>query len=154
MLKISLINIGEIKDKSLISLMNEFKKRLQRYIDFEEITISNSRLNQLEEIKKDETAKIIAKIKKDYYVILLDIKGKQIDSDNFAKLIKDQQDFNKGKICFIIGGSNGISKAIDKFVDYRLSFSKFTFPYALFRVVLLEQIYRACKINANEKYHK
>ena len=154
MLKISLINIGEIKDKSLISLMNEFKKRLQRYIDFEEITISNSRLNQLEENKKDETAKIIAKKKKDYYVILLDIKGKQIDSDNFAKLIKDQQDFNKGKICFIIGGSNGISKAIDKFVDYRLSFSKFTFPYALFRVVLLEQIYRACKINANEKYHK
>ncbi len=154
MLKICLITVGTIKDNNLIMLINDFKKRLKHYVDLNEIVVSNSKLNNSPDAMKFETEKIMAKIPKDYYTVLLDITGKKINSVDFAKFLKDQQDFKQAKIVFIIGGSNGVLKTFKQQVNLRWSFSDLTFPYAIFRLMLLEQIYRGCKINNNEKYHK
>ena len=87
------------------------------------------------------------------FIVLLDIKGNKINSVELAKLI-DKTFISYPKITFIIGGSNGVTKKIEDIANYRLSFSDLTFPHGLFRGVLLEQIYRSCKINNNESYHK
>ncbi len=154
MLKISLITIGTIKNTNLTALINDFKNRLKHYVELNEVIIQNSKLTNEKEVIKIETKKIIEKIPKDYYVILMDIKGKKISSNTFADLLKEHQDFKKGKIVFIIGGSYGVDQEIKKMANLKLSFSDLTFPFAVFKFILLEQIYRACKINNNEKYHK
>ena len=96
---------------------------------------------------------ILKILNKSDYNILLDISGNELDSISFAKRINDIQ-MNNSNITFIIGGSNGVMDELRDIVNYRLSFSKMTFPHQLFRVILLEQIYRAYKINNNEEYHK
>ncbi len=154
MLNISLITVGTIKNPDLISMINDFKKRLKHYLNLNEIVIPNSKLNNETDIIKIESQKIIAKIPENNYVILMDIQGRKITSPNFAKLLKEHRDFQKAKITFIIGGSYGVSQELKKIVHAKLSFSDLTFPFAIFRLLLLEQIYRACKINHNEKYHK
>lgn len=144
---IDLICLGKIKEEYLKNLINDYEKRINKYL---KLTIKE--LPDSENILEEEE-RIIKNIDNKSYKVLLDIQGKKIDSIELATLI-DKTFISYPKITFIIGGSNGVTDKIKNLVDYRLSFSDMTFPHGLFRGVLLEQIYRSCKINNHESYHK
>ena len=144
---IKIICLGKIKEDYLISMIEDYKKRINKYHKLEIIELKDE--NDLEKEKKS----IEKYISNQYYVIVLDIDGKNIDSVSLSNKIEET--FNHyGTITFIIGSSYGIHKDIKEKADYRLSFSKMTFPHGLFRAILLEQIYRSFKIMNNETYHK
>ena len=149
---IKIICIGKIKEKYFQDAILEYKKRISKYTNIEIVELPDSSFD----IKKNlltEYNSIIKVFNKNDYNILLDINGEELDSISFAKKIENIQ-IHSSNITFIIGGSNGVLDELKNIVNYRLSFSKMTFPHQLFRVVLLEQIYRAYKINNNEEYHK
>lgn len=149
---IKIICIGKIKESYLKEAINEYKKRISKYTNIEIIELDDYNYD----VKKTlltEYNSIIKIMNTSDYNILLDITGKEIDSVSFAKKINDTLTINSN-ITFIIGGSYGVLDELRDKVDYRLSFSPMTFPHQLFRVLLLEQIYRAYKINNNEEYHK
>ncbi len=144
---IRIICLGKIKEEYLNKMIEDYKKRISRYHKIEIIELKDT--NNLEEEKNN----IIKQINNQDYVIALDIDGEQIESVKFAEKI-DNIFLTNGTIDFIIGSSYGLHQDVKKRADYRLSFSKMTFPHGLFRAVLLEQIYRAFKIQNNETYHK
>ena len=149
---IKIICIGKIKEKFYQEAINEYKKRISKYTNIEIIELPDYNYD----VKKtmiSEYQGIMKILNKSDYNILLDISGNQIDSISFAKKINDTLIVNSN-ITFIIGGSLGVVDELRNIVDYRLSFSVMTFPHQLFRIILLEQIYRAFKINNNEEYHK
>ena len=149
---IKIICIGKIKENYLKEAILEYKKRISKYTNIEIIELNDYNYD----IKKallSEYNEINKVINWNDYNILLDIGGLEIDSVSFAKKINDVLIVNSN-ITFIIGGSYGVLDELKNKVNYRLSFSKMTFPHQLFRVLLLEQIYRAYKINNNEEYHK
>ena len=148
---IKIICVGKIKEKYFVSAINEYLKRLSKYVKIDIVEIKDEA--RAEVALKIEGEKILSKIKDDEYVIALDIAGEKISSIDFAKKI-DKVFNNNSKLTFVIGGSYGLSQEVKKRSNYLLSFSKMTFPHQLFRVILLEQIYRAYKINNNESYHK
>ena len=143
---IKIICVGKIKESFYRNAIDEYMKRLSKYhkVVIDEIVDSN--------IDKEKEF-ILRHINKKDYIITLEIEGNQIDSKKFADLI-DKTMINNSNITFIIGGSYGLHDDIKKLADYKLSFSKMTFPHQLFRVILLEQIYRCFKIINNETYHK
>ena len=149
---IRIVCIGKIKEKFYQDAINEYKKRISKYTNIEIIELPDYNYD----IKKtmiSEYQGIMKVLNKSDYNILLDISGNQIDSVSFAKKINDTLIINSN-ITFIIGGSYGVVDELRNIVDFRLSFSIMTFPHQLFRVILLEQIYRAFKIKNNEEYHK
>ena len=149
---IKIICVGKIKEKFFEEAILEYKTRISKYTNIEIIELHDYSFN----IKKTITSEyndIMKVLKKSDYNILLDINGNEMDSIAFAKKINDTLIINSN-ITFIIGGSFGVSDELRKVVDYRLSFSKMTFPHQLFRIILLEQIYRAFKIINHEEYHK
>lgn len=149
---IKIVCIGKIKEEFYKEAINEYKKRISKYTNIEIVELPDYSFD----IKKTmlmEYNSIIKVLNKNDYNILLDISGNELDSISFAKKMNDTLN-NNSNITFIIGGSNGVLDELRDFVNYRLSFSKMTFPHQLFRVILLEQIYRAYKINNNEEYHK
>lgn len=149
---IKIVCIGKIKENFYKDAINEYKKRISKYTNIEIIQLDDYSFD----IKKSmllEYNSIIKVLNKNDYNILLDIKGVELDSVSFAKKINDRL-IENSNITFIIGGSNGVLDELREKVDFCLSFSKMTFPHQLFRVILLEQIYRAYKINNNEEYHK
>lgn len=148
---IKIICVGKIKEKYFTLAINEYLKRLSRYTKIKIVEIPDEA--NVEKVLKIEGDKILSKINSDEYVIALDIVGERLSSLEFAKKI-DKVFNTNSKLTFIIGGSYGLSQDIKKRSNYLLSFSKMTFPHQLFRVILLEQIYRAYKINNNESYHK
>ena len=107
-----------------------------------------------EAVKKSEGKEILKKIKKDDYCITLEIKGKQLSSEQFAEKFSELALAGRSSIAFVIGGSLGLSQEVSARADFKLSFSPMTFPHQMMRVVLLEQVYRCFKINNNETYHK
>lgn len=141
---IKIITVGQIKEKYLQDAINEYKKRLSKYTNIEVIEVKAIKL-EAEKIKKH--------INDRDYIVTLEIEGKQMTSVEFANKI-DNILIENSNIDFIIGGSYGLSDDIKNMSRLHLSFSKMTFPHQLFRVLLLEQIYRAYKINNNESYHK
>lgn len=144
---IKLIVLGKLKEKYLTDLVNDYYKRINKYHKLELIELKD--LENLEE----EAKNILKYIGINDYVITLEIEGKTLTSEDFSKIIDDI--FIKyGTITFIIGSSQGLHQSIKKRSNLALSFSSFTFPHGLFRGILLEQIYRAFKINNNESYHK
>lgn len=152
MLKINIIAIGKIKEKYIIDGIAEFSKRLSKYINLNIIELQEE-VDNSTAIKK-ESDKILAYLSKTKsYNILLDLKGKFIDSIELSNKLFDLT-LNYSEISFIIGGSRGVSKEVKEKADYLLAFSKLTFPHQLFRLILLEQIYRAICISKNIKYHK
>ena len=159
-MKLTIISVGKIKEKFFIEAMKEYTKRLSKYCKLVEIVIPNERANEnfsiseIEQAKIKEGQKILNKIPKNSYLIVLDIKGKQLSSEELAKKIKTLGIDGMSDLTFIIGGSNGLSNEVLDIANFKLSFSKMTFPHQLFKVILLEQIYRAFKINAGETYHK
>ena len=143
---IKLICVGKIKEKYLTELILDYSKRINKYHKFNIIEVKDRNI-------EDESKEIIKNIGKNEYVVALAIEGKQMNSLEFANFISDT--FNHYScITFIIGGSDGILDNIKNAANMRLSFSKMTMPHGLFRGVLLEQVYRAFKINNNETYHK
>ncbi len=148
---IKIICVGKIKEKYFTLAAEEYLKRLSKFSKVEVIEVMDEA--NVEKALKIEGDKILSKIKEDEFVIALDINGESLSSMDFAK--KMNRIFNNNsKITFIIGGSYGLSKDVKKRSNYLLSFSKMTFPHQLFRIILLEQIYRSYKINNNESYHK
>lgn len=149
---IKIVTVGKIKEKYLIDGINEYFKRLSKYtkVSLIEVPDENFDINKTLETEKNNILKYINN--KDY-IITMEIDGKELNSIEFAKKINDIQICNSN-LCFIIGGSYGLHDDIKKISNYKLSFSKMTFPHQLFRIILLEQIYRAYKINNNETYHK
>ena len=144
---IKIICLGKIKEDYLNKMIEEYKKRISKYHKIEIIELKDT--NDLSSEKDD----INKHINNQDYVIALDIDGENIDSVSFAKKI-DNIFLTNGTIDFIIGSSYGLHEDIKKRANYRLSFSKMTFPHGLFRAILLEQIYRSFKILNNETYHK
>ena len=153
-MKINIISVGKIKEQYFIDGIEEYKKRLTKYTNIELITVMDEP-NELDSktVKKKEAERIISKIPANSYTIVLDLKGKELDSIEFAKKMDEIKNSNS-TINFIIGGSLGLDDSVINKADYRLCFSKFTFPHKLMKLVLLEQIYRSFKINNNESYHK
>lgn len=156
MVKINVICIGKIKDKYIRDGISEFSKRLSRYVGLNIIELSEEDDNKgIEMAITKETERIIETLNKRNrsYSILLDLKGKIESSEEMAEEIENMS-LRYSEINFIIGGSNGVDDELRKLVDFRLSFSSFTFPHQLMRLILMEQIYRWISINKNIKYHK
>ncbi|MBR2247711.1 MAG: 23S rRNA (pseudouridine(1915)-N(3))-methyltransferase RlmH [Bacilli bacterium] len=150
---IKIITVGSIKEKYLKDAIEEYKKRLSRYTKLETIEVKDEGLVEEKKAIELESTKIEKHINERDYIITLEIEGKELNSIEFAEKLEKIQ-IENSNIVFIIGGSYGLSDNIKKKSNWHLSFSKMTFPHQLFRVFLLEQIYRAYKINNNEKYHK
>lgn len=159
-MQINIISVGKIKENYFKEAITEYKKMLSNYADLKIIEINdepcpeNLSDKDMEKVKNIEGEKILSKIKNNSYTIALDIKGKSIDSVKFSNIIEDAMIFGYSDINFIIGGSLGLSSEVLKKADYKLSFSKMTFPHKLMRVILIEQIYRAFRIMNNHPYHK
>jgi 23S rRNA (pseudouridine1915-N3)-methyltransferase len=159
-MKITVISVGRIKEKFFSEAAAEYEKRLSKYCKFSEEVIQDERADdnfsesEIEQVKIREGVKILGKIKQNSYVIALDIHGVQLSSEELSKKINQLGIEGRSDITFIIGGSNGLSQDVLDRADFRLSFSKMTFPHQLFKVVLLEQIYRSFKIISGESYHK
>ena len=149
---IRIITVGKIKENYLIDAIKEYTKRISKYTKLEIIEVNDVDfdINKTLETEKNNILKYIDN--KDY-IITLDIEGKELSSIEFASKMNDIFNHNSN-ITFIIGGSYGLHKDIKDKSNFSLSFSKMTFPHQLFRVMLLEQIYRTYKINNNETYHK
>ncbi len=139
-----IIAIGKTRNKNLINLNNFFLKQMKN-LKIEIISKSN---------KFDENVKIMKKIKQKDYVIALDSQGESIDSIKFSNLINSSETYINKEIVFVIGGSEGLDKNIIARADKVLSFSKLTFQHQIVRLLLIEQIYRAKKIQENHPYHK
>ena len=149
---IKIVCIGKIKEDFFKDAVFEYKKRISKYTNIEIVELPDSSFD----IKKTlltEYNSIVKVLNKNDYHILLDINGEELDSLAFAKKMNDIR-IHYSNITFIIGGSNGVLDKLRENVNYRLSFSKMTFPHQLFRLILLEQIYRSFKINNHEEYHK
>ena len=153
-MKINIISVGKIKEQYFIDGIEEYRKRITKYSNIELITVMDES-NDLDAktVKKKEGERLLAKIPNNSYTIVLDLNGKELDSVEFAKKMDEITNVSS-TINFIIGGSLGLDDEVIKKADYRLSFSKFTFPHKLMKLILLEQIYRSFKINNNESYHK
>jgi len=149
---IKIICVGKIKEKYLRDAIEEYQKRLSKYTKLEIIEVKDSKHDNKELALKEEEERILKVIKESDYNICLTIEGTQYSSEDFADHLNDMIGLND--IAFIIGGSHGIPKTIREMAKEEISFSKLTFPHQLFRVLLLEQIYRAYRIINNETYHK
>ena len=143
---IKIICVGKIKEAFYRDAILEYLKRLSKYHKVEIVEVMDSNMKQEKEL-------ILKKIDSKDYIVTLEIDGKQVSSLEFADMI-DKTLMNYGNITFIIGGSDGLDDEVKAISNYKLSFSRMTFPHQLFRVILLEQIYRAFKIMNNESYHK
>ena len=150
---IKIICVGKLKENYLKEAVLEYTKRLGKYTKINIIELNDVSNNDINNILKKEEEEILKNLDSKDYIIALDIDGQNIDSMELAKKISNTF-INYSNITFVIGGSYGLSDKIKKMANYRLSFSKLTFPHQLFRVMLLEQIYRSFKINNNEEYHK
>lgn len=150
---IKIICVGKIKEKFYRDAIEEYLKRLSKYEKVEIIECKDYADLSINEILTKEKNEIEKNINIKDYIITMEIEGKNISSTEFAEKL-DNIYLTNSNITFIIGGSYGIHEDIKNKSNYKLSFSKMTFPHQLFRVILLEQIYRCFKINNNESYHK
>ncbi|MEG0825849.1 MAG: 23S rRNA (pseudouridine(1915)-N(3))-methyltransferase RlmH [Bacilli bacterium] len=150
---IKIICVGKIKENFFRQAILEYQKRLSKYTKFEIIEVSDEYENSIDLVLEKEKEHILKHIMPKDYVITLEIDGTLLSSSELAYKIEQTLIINSN-IVFIIGGSYGLHDCVKERSNYKLSFSKLTFPHQLFRVVLLEQIYRVFKIINNESYHK
>lgn len=159
-MKITILTVGKIKEDFYRKAIAEYSKRLSRYCKLEIIEVTDEKTPDSasavveEQIKDKEGERLLKYIREDAYVIALAIEGKMLDSIELSKNIEQLGIMGKSHIIFVIGGSLGLSDRILKRANYKLSFSKMTFPHQLMRVILLEQIYRSYRIICKEPYHK
>ena len=150
---IRIICVGKIKEKYLRDAIDEYSKRLGKYTKLEIIEVKDESIGNEKDILKKESISIDKYINDKDYNIVLAIEGEELSSKTFAKKLDNIFNYSSN-INFIIGGSLGIDDSIKEKANLKLSFSRMTYPHQLFRVILLEQIYRAFKIINNESYHK
>lgn len=150
---IKILCVGKIKETFFKEAIFEYSKRLSKYTTLQIIEVDDINHDNINIILDREKELLMKHIAPKDYVLTLEIEGKQLSSLEFSKKIEELQIYNSN-IVFIIGGSYGLHQQIKDRADYKLSFSKLTFPHQLFRIILLEQIYRAYKIINNESYHK
>lgn len=160
-MNIKIVCVGKIKEKFYRQAIDEYLKRFTAFSKVEIVEVNDEKApealsdKELSEVKAKEGERILAKIKDDALVITLEIGGSQMDSLDFADLIKDEMVNGFGRdLVFVIGGSNGLGENVLKRSDKPLSFGKMTYPHQLMRVILTEQIYRAFMIINNRTYHK
>lgn len=159
-MKITLITVGKIKERFYEDAIAEYSKRLGRYCRLEIIQVTDEKTPDgasqtvEQQIKDKEGERILAQIKDGAYVIALAIEGRMLDSEELAEKIEKLGVSGVSQIVLIIGGSLGLSDKVLQRADFKLSFSKMTFPHQLMRVILLEQIYRSYRIISHEPYHK
>lgn len=159
-MNINVIAVGKVKEKYIEEGIKEFSKRLSRYCNLRIIQVDDEKApenlsyKEMDAVKEKEGLKILSKIPQNSFVISLEIQGKIISSEELSKKMEDIMISGINDITFIIGGSLGLSKEVSSRSDYKLSFSKMTFPHQLMRLILLEQVYRGWRIMKNEPYHK
>ncbi len=157
-MNINIVCVGKIKEKYLKDAIAEYSKRLSRFAKIEITELADEKIpdnaseKQEEAVKSKEGDAILAQLK-DGFTVVLCVEGKQMSSEKLADKISSVC-MTASRINFVIGGSLGLDERVKKTADLKLSFSEMTFPHQLMRVILLEQVYRAFKINAGEKYHK
>lgn len=159
-MNIAIVCVGKLKEHYLREAVEEYTKRLSRYCMIsvvevkDEMSPINPSTGEMEKILLAEAGRIKKSIKDGSYIVVLDIKGEQVTSEALAQRLQDLMLRGKGHLTFIIGGSLGLHSSILTSADWRLSFSKMTFPHHLMRVILCEQLYRSFTILKGEKYHK
>ena len=159
MLTINVVCIVKIKEKFFKDAIDEYSKRLSKYCKLNILELPDEKIpdklnqNLENDIKSKECTNMINHIKKDSYIICLDLTGKELSSEQFSKNIEDIS-MQSSQITFIIGGSLGLNQQILSLANQKICFSKMTFPHQLIRVFLLEQIFRAFKISNGETYHR
>ena len=151
---IKILCVGKIKESFFTEGIKEYQKRIEGYTKFSILEVKEVNTQDINKNILEEGKNLLSKITEDEYVITREIKGKRIDSVELAKLIEEKQTYGFSKITFVIGGSNGLSDEVIRRSNYHLSFSDFTFPHQLMRLILSEQIYRALTIINNKEYHK
>lgn len=159
-MKITVIGVGKIKEKYFTGAIEEYSKRLSRYCKLEFVEVADEKTpdgagEALElQIKEKEGERILQKMPENAWVVALAIEGKMLDSEELAAQMERWNVGGISHVVFVIGGSLGLAPAVLKRADYKLSFSKMTFPHQLMRVILLEQVYRSFRIRNHEPYHK
>ena len=159
-MNIKIISVGKLKEKYLKQGIAEYAKRLGKFCKFEIVEVPDEKAPEklsaaeMEGVKEKEGERILAKIKDKEYVFALAIEGKERSSEEFAQEIAQLTTYGRSDITFVIGGSLGLSPAVLKRAETKISFGRFTLPHQLMRLVLSEQIYRAFMINNGSPYHK
>ena len=159
-MNIKIIGVGKLKEKYLKQGIAEYAKRLGKFCKFEIVEVPDEKAPEklsaaeMEGVKEKEGERILAKIRDEEYVYALAIEGKERSSEEFAQEIAQLTTYGRSDITFVIGGSLGLSPAVLKRAETKISFGRFTLPHQLMRLVLSEQIYRAFMINNGSPYHK
>lgn len=159
-MNIEILCVGKLKEKYFKQGIEEYIKRLRPYANVSIVEVADEKAPEslseaeIEQVKTAEGERLLKKLPDSSYAIVLAIQGKQMPSEAFAEKIRELATYGQSDIAFIIGGSNGLSDTVLRRADFQLSFSKFTFPHQLMRLILVEQIYRAFKIMRGEPYHK
>ncbi len=159
-MNIRLICIGKLKERFYSEAVKEFSKRLSRFCDLEIVELPDERVAdspspaEIERVKGIECRRIADKLSQSEFVIALDPGGKQLSSEELSSALQDCMLRGHSRIAMLIGGSHGLTKELKSRADMVLSFSRMTFSHQIFRVMLLEQVYRAFKIMSGEPYHK
>lgn len=159
-MNILIITVGKLKEKYLINGINEYIKRMGPYAKIDIVEVPDEKAPeqlsdaQMLQVKEKEGERILAKVQAEAFVIALAIEGEMWSSEKFAKELDKLATYGQSKVTFIIGGSLGLSNSVMQRADAALSFSKMTFPHQLMRLILVEQVYRAFRINRGEPYHK
>lgn len=152
-MKVNVIAIGKLKEDYLVAACKEYLKRLTRFADVKVVELGEAPPSKTAAEQVGIESEELMKSAKGY-IVALDMRGEQMSSEQFATFFKERATRGESEISFLIGGSNGLDESVRRDADKVLSFSKATFPHQLFRVMLLEQVYRAFSINAGAKYHK
>ncbi|EOA07555.1 Hypothetical protein, predicted SPOUT methyltransferase [Mycoplasma yeatsii 13926] len=155
-MKIKIICFGKLDKKFFIQAFDDYLTRVNKFCDLEVIKLKEEFNGELNKVKEINSQLLINKINnyKDYEKIILDVNSKLVSSEELALKIQNNKDFKSGKLLFVIGPSDGYTDQFKSMFNNKISLAKITLPHQLFRVVLIEQIYRSFKIINNEKYHK
>lgn len=160
MLSVKFICVGRMRERFFIEAFNEYGKRLQSYCKWQLVEPAEIKLGDNPSDKEisaaldKEAEEILSAIPNDGYVVALCVEGKELPSEAMGKLIAQRENSGKPRLCFVIGGSYGLSPKVKARADLKLSMSQMTFPHHLARVMLIEQLYRGFKINEGSRYHK
>lgn len=149
-----IVCVGKIKEDFITKGINEYTKRISAFTKLDIVEVKEVNTNNISNNMKEEANNILQKINKNDYVITLEIEGKRLDSVQLSKQLENLVTYGNSNIVFIIGGSNGLDKSVKERSNLALSFSDFTFPHQLMRLILVEQIYRSLTITHNKEYHK
>ncbi|MGD8190523.1 23S rRNA (pseudouridine(1915)-N(3))-methyltransferase RlmH [Brevibacillus ginsengisoli] len=159
-MQITIVTVGKLKEKYLKEGIEEYAKRLSSYCKLQIVEVADEKApeelsaTEMEQVKRKEGERILSQIKQDTYVIALAIEGSMWSSEKLSAELDRLATYGKSQIAFVIGGSLGLSDQVLKRSDAQLSFSKMTFPHQLMRLILVEQVYRAFRIQRGEPYHK